>query len=471
MKYISSSFLQLLYCGLLLLAIPDSAILFFIISLAMSVVAGNNIFNYIKKPFNICFFDFFATSILLAYALSTLTSQFMIYSLKSVDVAHYFHLGQVSLSIALAGIAFISATLIALSRLLPTPVQLPSFSKQQMNEGLFVILFVALSSIYCVMTGLMAFQGLVFADAENSSISPFASMVSFALAPAGVLAIFMASSRFEVSLLHRWYLYALASILWLITFTQGRRLLVYLALLYLIFYAFDAGGRFLWRRKLFFSVVLGCTAYFGIKLFFAFRVAGWESPGAQDAIQLLHSAINILSNPLKYDYDYLLSETSIERPFVIKYFSQIIEKTNFEKWLYGEAFIATVLISIPSILIGPKKFLIDEELINPRIGLPVIDEANTILTTGFADFGWFGMIVYPIIVMLMLKCLIILVRKSGIRWLDYFVQFGVLFLLLNVENSMSAYWTFIRNTLIILVIVLALKLFIGGIYIRKTIFT
>jgi len=471
MKYILSSFLQLLYCGLLLLAIPDSAILFFIISLVMSVVAGNNIFNYIKKPFNICFFDFFATSILLAYALSTLTSQFMIYSLKSVDVAHYFHLGQVSLSIALAGVAFISATLIALSRLLPTPVQLPSFSKQQMNEGLFVILFVALSSIYCVMTGLMAFQGLVFADAENSSISPFASMVSFALAPAGVLAIFMASSRFEVSLLHRWYLYALASILWLITFTQGRRLLIYLALLYLIFYAFDAGGRFLWRRKLFFSVVLGCTAYFGIKLFFAFRVAGWESPGAQDAIQLLHSAINILSNPLKYDYDYLLSETSIERPFVIKYFSQIIEKTTFEKWLYGEAFIATVLISIPSVLIGPKKFLIDEELINPRIGLPVIDEANTILTTGFADFGLFGMIVYPIIVMLMLKCLIILVRKSGIRWLDYFVQFGVLFLLLNVENSMSAYWTFIRNALIILVIVLALKLFIGVIYIRKTIFT
>lgn len=467
MKYLSSSFFQLLYCGLLLLAMPESEMAFFVISLAMSVVAANNVFNYIKNPSKICFFDFFSTSILLAYALSTLTTQIKIYSLKSVDVAHYFNLGQSSLSVALAGISFTSAVLVGLSHLFPMPVQLPAFSRQQLKEGLIVIFIVMLASIYCVLTGLMAFQGLMFIDAEHSSISPFASIVSFAIAPAGVLAMFLASGKYEVSQVNRSLLYVLAVALWFITFTQGRRLLVYLALLYLIFYAFDSSGRFMWRNKLLFTVVIGFIAYLGVKLFFALRVAGWESPGTKDAMQLIYYAFDILSNPSAYDYDYLLSETSLERPFVIKYFSQIIEKVSFDKWLSGEAINATVMLSIPSALIGMKTFLVDEELIHPPLGLPVDDDANTILTTGFADFGWVGMIFYPIFVLLILKCLIYAVRKSRIKWLDYFTQFGILFLLLNVECSMSAYWSFVRSTLIILIVTLSSRFFINSICARQ----
>lgn len=467
MKYLTSGFLQLLYCGLLLVAMPDSPMVFFLIALAMSVVAGNNIFKYIKRPDNVCLFDFFATSILLAYALSTVTTQVKIYSLHSMDVGQYFHLSQYSLSIALAGVSFTSAVLIGLSYLFPSPVQLPGFSRQQLKEGVLVVFMVLLASIYCILTGLMAFQGLMFTDAEHASISPFASMVSFAIAPAGVVAMFLASGKYEVSRVNRWFLYALASALWLVTFTQGRRLLVYLALLYLIFYAFDSSGRLVWRKKLLFTGVVGLIAYFGVKIFFAFRVAGWESPGTKDAMQLIYSAIDILQNPSRYDYDYLLSATSLERPFVIKYFSQIIEKASFDKWLSGEAIHATVMFSIPSAMIGLKTFLIDEELIHPRLGLPIDDDANSILTTGVADFGWTGMILYPILIVLILKCLIFVVRASRIKWLDYFTQFGVLFLLLNVECSMSSYWAFVRSTLIVLIVAYAAKVVVNSMVVRQ----
>ena len=466
MTYLSSSFLQLLYCGLLLIAVPDSALVFFSIALAMSAIAGNNLIRYVKKPAAICFFNFFATSILLAYALSTVTTQVKIYSLSSVDVAHYFHLAQSSLSMALAAVAFASALLIGMGNLFPAQVQLPGFSRQQLKEGLAVALIVALASIYCVLTGLMAFQGLMFTDAEHSTISPFASMVSFAIGPAGILAIFLASGRYEVSQFSRWVLYALAATLWLITFTQGRRLLVYLALLYLIFYAFDSSGKLLWRKKLLFTAVIGFIAYLGVKLFFAFRVAGWESPGTKDAMQLIYSAIDILNNPLRHDFDYLLSETSLERPFVIKYLSQMIEKISFDRWFFGEAVHATVMFSVPSAIIGLKTFVIDEELIHPRLGLPVVDDANTVMTTGVADFGWAGMVVYPLLVMLVLIGLMHLIRKFRIRWLDYFTQFGVLFLLLNVECSMSSYWSFVRSTLIVLAVTLAVRWFMNSIAVR-----
>ena len=467
MKYLSSSFLQLLYCGLLLLAIPGSAISFFVISLAMSIIAGKNIFNYIKRPSDICFFDFFATSILLAYALSTLTTQFMIYSLKSMGVAHYFQLGQASLSTALAGVSFVSAALVGLSRWVPIPIHLPNFNKNDLREGSWVIFAVVVASIYCVLTGLMAFQGLMFSDAAHTSISPFASMVSFAIAPAGIVALIMASGKYEMSRLNRWFLYGLAATLWIITFTQGRRLLVYLALLYLVFYAFDDFGRFLWRRKLLFSLVVGSFAYLGVKLFFAFRVAGWESPGTKDAIELVRSAINILSNPSKYDYDYLLSETSLERPFVIKYLSQIIDKVSFDNWMSGDAVFATLLFSIPSVFIGVKTFALDEELIHPRLGLPIDDDANTILTTGIADFGWLGMVLYPIIMLLILRFLMVVVKKSGIKWLDYFVQFGILFLLINIECSMASYWSFVRSALIIMIAAIAFRLVGNSFLVRR----
>jgi len=467
MNYLSSSLFQLLYCGLLLLANPESALIFFIISFAMSLVAINGIYKYIKAPAGICFIDFFSTSILLAYALSTFITQINIYFLKSIDVAHYFQLGQASLSTALASVSFVSVALVGLSRWVPMPIHLPNFDKNDLREGLWVIFAIVVASIYCVLTGLMAFQGLMFSDAEHTSISPFASMVSFALAPAGIMALIMASGKYEISRLNRWFLYGLAATLWIITFTQGRRLLVYLALLYLMFYAFDNFGRLLWRKKLLFSLFVGLFAYLGVKLFFAFRVAGWESPGTKDAIELVHSAINILSNPSKYDYDYLLSETSLERPFVIKYLSQIIDKARFDNWMSGDAIVATLLFSIPSLFIGVKTFALDEGLIHPRLGLPIDDDANTILTTGIADFGWLGMVLYPVLVLLILRFLMVLVNKSGIKWLDCFVQFGVLFLLINIECSMASYWSFVRSTLIIVIAAVALRLVANSFLVRR----
>lgn len=449
------------------MAIPDSTVIFFIISLVLSLMAINSIVLYVKYPADICFYDFFATSILLAYALSTLVTQVNIYWMKSTDVAYYFNISQHALSIALAGVAFASAVLVSISRFYPAKIQLPSFDQHQLKEGLLVIAIVTFSGLYCIFTGLMPFQGLRIMDDAQVTLSPFASMVNFALPPAGAVAIFMASGKYDVSRFNRWLLYALAIIIWAIIFTQARRFLVYLALLYVIFYAFDASGYFNWRKKMMFLVVVVFLAYLGVKLFFAFRVAGWEYTGIKDPVKLIEIGFHILSNPSKYDYDYLLSQNSLERPFIIKYFAQVIEKVTFDRWLSGEAIYATLLLSIPSAFIGIKRFVIDEELIHPKIGLPVNDDANTILTTGTADFGWIGLLFYPVIVLLVLLFTISIVKKSGIKWMEYFVQFGALFWLLNVENSMAQYWSFIRGIFIILLMAFVFRFVMDSFFTRK----
>ena len=467
MKYFSISSFLLLYSGLLLIIQPDNAIIFFIVAFVLSIVAVGNVIKYIINPFNICVYDFFATSLLLAYGLSTFTTQIKIYSLKSLDVSRYFSINQPSLSMALAGVSFASAVLVCFSRFFPSRIEFPSLNRDQMRESLFVVAIVTFAGLYCILTGLIGFQGFIFADINQQKVSPVALMVSFSLAPVGVLALFLASGKHEASNLDKLLLYILAIVLWVIMFTQARRLVVYLALLYVIFYAVDLQGHTDWRKKLFFTGVVVFVAYFGVKLFFAFRIAGWESPDVKDAVLLLKSGIDILANPSRYDFDYLLSENSLERPFVIKYLAQVIEKVSFGKQLSGEAIYTTFLYSIPSVLIGIKAIATDEELIHPKIGLVISDDANTVLTTGAADFGWTGLLLYPILVVLVLKLLIFMVKKSNIKWMNYFVQFGVLYLLLNVENSMTQYWAFVRGTLIMLFMAFAFRFVLNGIYIRK----
>lgn len=468
MKYLSIVFFMVMYSGLMLLAGGGSAVVFFFSSVVLSAVATYNVYRYIKNPAEINLFDFFATSLLLAYALSSLTTQVKIYSLKSIDVAHYFSLDQYSLSVALASVAFASAILLFLGQLFPAKIQLPVLNKKQIREGLLMIVFVTGSAIYCIATGLMQFQGVLLIEGSTQSISPFATMVYYSIVPAGILAIFLASGNLEMSRLSRWLFYALAITLWLITFTQARRMLVYMVFLYLIFYAFDVSGQSSWRKKVLFSAAVIPVAYLGVKLFYAFRLATWElSPGTNDPFQLFQLGFEIFSNPAKYDFDYLLTENSLDRPFVLRYLAQIIEKINFDNWFSGEAVYATLLFSIPSAFIGVKRFLIDEELVHPKIGLPVIDDANTILTAGTIDFGWLGLLFFPVFVLIFLKFLLFIVKKSNIEWFTYFTLFGVLTVLLNIENSMAHYWALARSTLILLIPILGIKYLTNTIFHRR----
>ena len=468
MAFFSSSLFLLIYCGILLVVQPDSALIFFAVSFVLSIMAISNVIRYIRVPSDICIYDFFSTSLLLAYALSTLTTQIKIYSLKSIDVARYFSIGQPSLSMALAAVSFTSALLVCLSRFYPARIEFPNFTKDQIRESLLVVVIVTISGIYCIWTGLMGFQGFIFADISHQTVSPFALIVSSAFAPVGILAIFLASGKYDTSESEKWLLYIFSGVLWCITFTQARRLVVYLALLYVIFYAIDTYGRIIWRKKFFFSAMVVFVAYFGVKLFFAFRIASWDLPDTKDAALMISSGIDVLVNSSKYDFDYLLSENSLERPFVIKYLAQVMEMVGFGRQMSGEAIYTTVLYSIPSVLIGVKRFATDEELIHPKIGLVINDDPNTVLTTGAADFGWLGLLLYPILVALVLRFLLYLVKKCNIRWMDYFAQFGVLFLILNIENSMSQYWGFVRTTVILLMMAFVLRFILNSIYVRKS---
>ena len=95
-----------------------------------------------------------------------------------------------------------------------------------------------------------------------------------------------------------------------------------------------------------------------------------------------------------------------ERTFVIGYLSLLAHGGNTPQPMWGSDAVFSVETVIPDLFYSifglnkdPVRNINSEEgLANEHFGLPVYDDANSILTAGIIDFGIAGVILYPIII-------------------------------------------------------------------------
>jgi len=103
--------------------------------------------------------------------------------------------------------------------------------------------------------------------------------------------------------------------------------------------------------------------------------------------------------------DYL-SDNLRTRTFVVGYLALLGRGGITAKPMLGQDALFCVQLITPDIfykLAGSDKTEIrrtgsEETLINERFGLPVYDDANSVLTAGFADFGLLGVALYPLLI-------------------------------------------------------------------------
>jgi hypothetical protein len=120
---------------------------------------------------------------------------------------------------------------------------------------------------------------------------------------------------------------------------------------------------------------------------------------------------------------------------------------------FGAELLYSVQMTIPSVLMPGKAAALPpapEYLTHPRYGIPIFDHPGSILVTGFDDFGFLGVLIYPLSVVLLYgwfnKFLRSALKNSPIR---LFVLFTLLFQLLYIEQSLTAVFVTLRNLLII----------------------
>ncbi len=282
------------------------------------------------------------------------------------------------------------------------------------------------------------------------SVSPMAAIVISAICPAAALGCFILP-RLKGSM--RWVLWIALCALLLIQLYQGRRVFIYTLVICLMF-LFDAWSpkKLLTWRTLF-SLALAFVCIVGAsKVFYALRMAVWELGSAKDTVALFTKGKEILFDQQRSGLDEAVSDNQDSRTFIVGYPAALLQALDQYDPLYGDLIKFDAALSVPTVLWPGKHKVIaigfEEALANPHFGLPIIDEANSIVTAGLSDFGVAGLFIYPVVLLLIYRLVLDRVRTLG--GLPYLVV-AVIFIntLFNVEAATADYFNAIRSVLIL----------------------
>jgi hypothetical protein len=196
--------------------------------------------------------------------------------------------------------------------------------------------------------------------------------------------------------------------------------------------------------------VFGAFAYLTTSYFYALRLSNWELGPASHLSDQMSLAFEFLISPALNDrFSALLAENIRERTFTIGYLADLVEATYKSGPLYGEALMFYVRVAIPSILDPSKSEILDyqqiENLAHPKLGLPIIDQANSILTDGVTDFGVPGSLIYLVGMFVLIRAFLWVMQKAPAPSTYLFAVLVLIHLALKPELTLADYFVTLRN--------------------------
>jgi hypothetical protein len=148
-----------------------------------------------------------------------------------------------------------------------------------------------------------------------------------------------------------------------------------------------------------------------------------------------------------------------ERTFVIGYLSLLAHGGNTPQPMWGsdaifsvEAVIPDLFYSIFGLTKDPVRNIDSEEgLANEHFGLPVYDDANSILTAGIIDFGIAGVILYPIILCFFMRGFFHGVRIAFGEEGRFLSILCLMSLFIGTEIELATYLSSVRGVMFLLI--------------------
>lgn len=170
---------------------------------------------------------------------------------------------------------------------------------------------------------------------------------------------------------------------------------------------------------------------------------------------LAAARIGVFSDPRALMAD--MASKLQDRVFVIDYLSLLARGGNAQSPMYGQDALFAMKMGIPDAIydaFGVSKDPVreigaEEGVANEHFGLNVTDEANSILTAGVIDFGFVGVIVYPILLCFLVRKELELLRYLFSDRIYLIVIVLVLGTLVQTELELDTYVQLFRNLLLI----------------------
>ena len=244
---------------------------------------------------------------------------------------------------------------------------------------------------------------------------------------------------------------------------QGRRVLIFAALTSIVFVRLYRPGQRTrnmvprWRARQRSTLLITVATVFvlsGLYYFSALRVA--TERGGQDSA--LDARTVVAMQILRQDQHGFLGFASAQagaRSGTLPGYLAALLQYHPGGRLAGQCLASNIVTAIPRVLLAQKTYLTSkysctDNRVNAAYGLPQTDSPTTLLTQGYADFGWVGAVLYPLLVGALMQLTLRLGRAPGILSVKAFILSAVLFQSLFVEQSLASYLVAIRNLLIIM---------------------
>lgn len=237
-------------------------------------------------------------------------------------------------------------------------------------------------------------------------------------------------------------------VLWVLLATQGRMPLVYSVFICIAMarYAGYKWNKFTAGRVIFMAVGV-LFLFFAVLTYQLLRLAGGSvsKPTLGAEIGQVHKweeqgkAWQIASRS---------SESNVQRrTLVVTFLSSLLHHTKTETPAFGKDLWLQFQFVIPSIIYPDKLQISEENLASKTFHVFYTDQPNSIFTAGALDFGVWGVMVYPIAMILILSIFL----RLGATYFSYDVfLFGLLLFLYTVisaELQMQSYFLVMRNML------------------------
>jgi hypothetical protein len=231
---------------------------------------------------------------------------------------------------------------------------------------------------------------------------------------------------------------------------------IYTAVMAVIGYFSAQGLKSIFKPKgLLVLFVTGVLVFSAAKMFFAMRQATYDLPKGFSVVELAQAGFKKLSGDAQADLDEKLKENQATRTFILGYAAEILYGLERHDPVGGGLMELGIATAVPT-LIWPGKWKImaqgsEENICNPQLGMPPWDAANSLLTSGLCDFGWYGFYAYPLFFSLLFSLTIFAFKKLPVVPRMVY-GFGLIFSLLNAESVITGYFVMVRNGVILVII-------------------
>lgn len=354
-----------------------------------------------------------------------------------------------SLAYGIASVLVTSALLLGLGELFEKPLFGEDFELKFNNRSLVLLTLGTAALAGSFLHGSTGFMGETAAQGPDDygRISVLGSLSAWLSGP--LLALSVCVSLNLKSRFGRIYSAVLAVAIFAMIFPLGRRVLIYAIVLAFI-------GLRLGRYKIPWSplkktivlTLLACFLYIATIGFFYLRLAGYGQVRLT-LLQRVGAAIKLAEEKSYSDIKEQFSSNVQQRTFILGFLSQVEAYAATMETGHGTDLAGQFQLALPSIFFPSKDVFFQEEgYANQLFGSNYLDEANSILTAGAVDFGIWGVLAYPIFIVIMVRIFFEVVSHSLPVFVSCFIILGSCSTLLEPENTLTPYFLILRNGLL-----------------------